>query len=256
MGTAQAASLRIDGTATWSITKPDCVFEVVGAIQNLSPSNTVSGTLKLTLWATYYPFPSQGLNVAETILTPLQGGTQITDFRKKVKADLQGLTGDYYFTVALMEYSGYRWDTRVVVPFGTRKLDNGDFLDETTWRPSATGFVAPPSSIAVGKRLRLHTMANSMFTRITAGTDSDTYITLDADNEARTRYGSERKLSIYNYATGLDTFRGKQYRSGRVSLYRDGVRETHVILFFREANKGIYRMADDGRLTWGTFVIR
>ena len=33
---AQASVLRINGTATWSITKPDCVIEVVGSIQNLS----------------------------------------------------------------------------------------------------------------------------------------------------------------------------------------------------------------------------
>lgn len=255
LSSAQASALRIEGTATWSITKPDCTIEVVGAIQNLSPINTVSGTLKLALWVTPAPFPSPGYNVAEAILLPLRGGTQMTDFRKKVPVNLDGLTGTFYFTLVLMEYSGYRWDSRVAVPFGTRKLDNGDFLNDTTWYPKGP-FLAPPASVTLGQRLRLQTKANSVLTRITAGTDADTYLTFDKTNELSLRHGSTRERTIYSYKTARDTLRGKSYRTGRVSLYKNGVRQAEIALFFKSTDIGIYRMAGNGRITWGTFVLR
>lgn len=254
IGTAQAY-LRIEGTATWSITKPDCTIEVVGAIQNIAPGNTASGTLKLALWVTPVPFPSQGVNVAEAIISPLVGGTQLSDFRKKVPVNLTGITGEYYFTLVLMEYSGSRWDSRVAVPFGTRKLDNGDFLEDTTWRPAGP-FLPPPASVAVGKRLRLLTKANSVFTRITPGTDADTLITFDEANDARLRYGTTRDMAIYGYKTARDSLRGKSYRTGRVSLYDNGVRQAEIVLFFKGVDKGIYRRAGEGRITWGNFTLR
>ena len=253
--TVQASALRINGTATWSITKPDCILEVVGSIQNLSPVNTASGTLKLTLWASLAPFPSQGASVAEVILEPLRGGDQISDIRRKVQVDLSGYTGNFYFTIVLMEYSGSRWDNRVAVPFGTRTLDNGDFLDEGTWKPVGNTFIAPPDSIAVGKRLRLQTKANSVLKRITPGTDADLYVHFDDSDDVRLRHGSTRDMAIYNYQKARDTFRGKRHRTGRVSIYDNGVRESEISLFFKTTDKGIYRMTGSGRITWGTFVL-
>jgi hypothetical protein len=250
------ATLRINGTATWSITKPDCTLEVVGAIQNYAPVNTISGTLKLALWVTTSPFPSQGVIVAETILPPLRGGEQIADLQRKVPADLTGLTGDYQFTLVLMEYTYSGWFNRVAVAGGARKLENGDFLDDTKWRAKGNAFLLPPSSVTPGQRLRLQTMANSTFTRITPGTEADLFVTFEAGNLAKLRRGSTSGTANFTYKRGRDSLRGKFHRTGRVSLYSNGVREAEVSLFFRTGSKGIYRMVGGGRVTWGNFILQ
>jgi hypothetical protein len=255
LGCAQG-TLRIDGTATWSITKPDCTLEVVGAIQNYAPVNTSSGTLKLALWVTASPFPSQGIIVAETILQPLRGGAQLTDIHRKVPVDLSGLTGDYHFTLVLMEYTLSGWFNRIAIPSSPRTLDNGDFLDDATWRAKGNTFLPPPAALAVGQRLRLQTKANSTFTRITAGTEADLFITVEEEDEATLRRGSTSGTADISYKRGRDSLRGKRHRTGRVSIYSNGVREAEVSLFFSTSTKGIYRMVGGGRVTWGDFLLR
>lgn len=250
------ATLRINGTATWSITKPDCTLEVVGAIQNYAPLNTTSGTLKLALWVTTSPFPSQGLIVAETILPPMRGGEQITDLRRKVPVDLSGLTGDYHFTLVLMEYTLSGWFNRVAVPGGERTLENSDFLDDAKWRAKGNTFLMPPAGVVVGQRLRLQTKANSTFTRITPGTEADFFITFEEGDKAKLRRGSTSGTADISYRRGRDSLRGKRHRTGRVSIFSNGVREAEVALFFRTNEKGIYRMAGGGRVTWGNFILR
>lgn len=255
LGCAQA-TLRIDGTATWSITKPDATLEVVGAIQNYAPVTTTSGTLKLALWVTASPFPSQGIIVAETILQPLRGGTQLTDIRRKVPVDLAGLTGDYHFTLVLMEYTLSGWLNRIAIPSSPRTLDNGDFLDDATWRAKGNTFLAPPAALVVGQRLRLQTKANSTFTRITPGTEADLFITVEEEGEAALRRGSTSGTADITYKRGRDSLRGKRHRTGQVSIYSNGVRQAEVSLFFSTSTKGIYRMTGGGRVTWGDFLLR
>jgi hypothetical protein len=251
-----AASFQIDGTPAWSITKPDCTLEVVGAIQNLSSPSTSSGYLKLSLWATLGAFPSAGKSVAEANLGFLVGGTQIRDFEDTVAADLSGLTGEYQFTLVLMEYIGGRWYNRVAIPAGKKNLDRGDFLDDATWNVRAGGFVAPPAHMETGRRLRLITMANSALTRITAGTEADLFLTFAENDEVDLRRGSTSGKASYTYERGRDSIRGKRFRTGRVSLYSNGVRDAEIVLFYRSTTKGTYRITGGGRIAWGNFIMR
>ncbi len=255
MGCAHA-SLRIQGTALWSITKPDCTIEVVGAVQNLGPAGSISGSLKLALWATSGPFPSPGVIVAEAELGQLRGGAQIQDFRHRVPVDVTGQTGTHHFSLVLMEFTRAGWFNRVVVPGGTRNLENGDFLDDAKWRARGNRFLMPPTGVTEGQRLRLQTKANSSFTRITPGTEADLFVTFGEVNQAKLRRGSITGNAEFSYKRGRDSLRGRRHRTGRVSIFSNGLREAEVALFFRSTTKGIYRMAGGGRVTWGNFVLR
>lgn len=251
-----SAYYRIDGTATWSITKPDCTIQVVGAIQNFSPPSVVSGHLKLALWATLGPFPSAGKIVAEANIGPMMGGTQITDFEDTVTADLSDLTGNYQFTLVLMEYSGSFWYNRLAVPPSTHTLDRGDFLNGSAWNVRAGGFIRPVATIGAGKRLRLMTKANSELKQITAGTEADLILTFEEDNEVVLKRGSSTGKSNFSYQLGRDTLRGRKFRTGRVSLFSNGVKDAEIALFFRSAGKGTFRITGGGRVAWGNFTLR
>lgn len=255
MGCAHA-TLRIEGTALWSITKPDCTIEVVGAVRSYAPSNTISGSLKFALWITSGPFPSPGVIVAEADLGQLRGGEQILDFERKVPIDMPELTGDYHVSLVLMEFTRSGWFNRLVVPGGVRTLENGDFLDDALWRPKGTKFLLPPTGVQAGQRLRLQTMANGTFTRITPGTEADLFLTFAEAGKATLKRGSTSGTADFSYKRGRDSLRGKRHRTGRVSIISNGVRQAEVALFFRTTTKGIYRMAGGGRVTWGNFVLR
>jgi hypothetical protein len=250
------ASLRIEGTALWEITKPDCTIEVVGAVRNYAAAGSISGTVKLALWVTSGPFPSPGVIVAETTLGQLRGGAQISDFKHKVAVDVSGLTGDYHFSLVLMEFTRSGWFNRFVVPGGVRTLQNGDFLDDAQWRPKGNKFLAPPTAMQPGQRLRLQTRSNGTFTRITPGTEADLFVTFDEANKASLKRGSTSGTADFSYKRGRDSLRGKRHRTGRVSIFSNGTRQAEVALFFRTNTKGIYRMAGGGRVTWGNFVLR
>lgn len=255
MGCAHA-TLRIDGTALWSITKPDCTIEVVGAVQNLAPSSTISGSLKLALWVTTGPFPSPGVIVAEVDLGQLRGGTQISDFKRKVAVDMPDLTGDYYFSLVLMEYTVSGWFNRFLVPGSVHTIQGGVFLDDSQWRPKGGPFRRPPALVQSGQRLRLKTKANNTFTRITPGTEADWFITLEDEGKAELKRGSTTARADFLYRRGRDSLRGKRHRTGRISILTAGTRQAEVSLFFRTETKGLYRMAEGTQVAWGEFILR
>lgn len=253
---AAHGTLYIEGTALWSITKPDCTIEVVGAVRNYAPPSSVSGSLKLALWVTSGTFPSPGVIVAEADLGQLSGGGQILDFRRKVSVDVPKLTGDYHFNLVLMEFTRSGWLNRLAVPGGVRTLENGDFLDDEVWRPIGTKFLPPPTGVQAGQRLRLQTKANGTFTRITPGTEADLFVTFAEEGKATLKRGSTSGTADFSYKRGRESLRGKRYRTGQVSILSNGVRQAEVALFFRTTTKGIYRMVGGGRVTWGDFVLR
>lgn len=250
-----AAYFQIDGTAVWSVRKPDCSIEVVGAIQNIAPANTSSGLLRLVLWATVGAFPSAGKVIAEADVGYLQGGAQRVDFRDRVRADLGTLTGDYQFTVVLMESTLGGWVNRVAMPAGSRTLLEGDFVDGVTWAVPSRGYTRP-RAVRSGQKLRLKTKANSNFERISAGTEADCFVSFTSAMDAELKRGSSFGSVSYTYARRRDSLKGKRWKTGRVSLFSGSVREAEIVLYHRSASRGVFRMTGGGRVIWGTFLLR
>lgn len=249
---AQATVLRLDGTPTWSITKPDCKLELVGAIQNLN--SYTSGSVKMVLFADLVPFPSKARVIAEVDLGQIPGYSQINGFKRKVKATLPTTNGDYYFTLAVLEFTQAGWQTRAYVATGQKSLKNGDFLAGYKWRIPDRKIVAPPAGLVNGDRIRLNVRANFDLDAITPGTESRKTLRIGSGTNVAVSYGGKTYDTKYDYLSAKRPINGVKRPAGNVTLAKSGSnQEAAITLFFHSAGGGIYKQAAEGRVTWGVF---
>lgn len=252
MATSQATALRLDGTPTWSITKPKCTLELVGSIRNLNAFT--SGSVKMVLFADLVPFPSKAQVVAEADLGQIPGYGEIDDFKRKVNVTLPTANGDYYFTLAVLEYTLAGWQTRAYVATGQRTLKNGDFLAGYKWRIPGKKVVPPPAGLVAGDRLRLTVKANFDLDAITPGTESRKTVRIEGVSSTTVSYGGKTYDTKYDYLVAKRTLNGVKRPAGNVTLARSGNnQQAEITLFFYNATGGIYRQAAEGRVTWGVF---
>ena len=172
-----AAILKLDGDLTWEITEPRLTFKMVGGLQNSSPAGTTSGTIKLVLWANKTPYPSVGSIVGEYNLGQIAGGYQFSDFAVKTNSNVPTVTGDYYFTIAVLEYTTAGWINRLVVETGKHSLLSGNFTDQLKWTIPTAKVLAPVPALATGQRLKL-TLKGSEYLNLFP-TESQTVTTVD-----------------------------------------------------------------------------
>jgi hypothetical protein len=122
-----ASTIRFEGTPGWRISNSQATVTYNG-ITNNRPAGSISGTLKVVLWASARPYPSSGYRVAEFRLGQLRGGQRFAYYTTPSRpARVPKVTGPMHFTVVLEEYNGgYR---RVdYKPTGTKQLRNGRFV--------------------------------------------------------------------------------------------------------------------------------
>jgi hypothetical protein len=246
---AQTTPLVIDGEVSWKIAKPDCTFRMDGSIQNPGPDGTASGTLKLVLWATLLPFPSGGHVVSELNLGSLPGGYEIADFSRKAAVDMPPATGEFHFTVALLEYTVMGWRTIDYFATGKRAIKNGDFVTGSKWAVPSKKPAGPPSSLAPGDVIKLNIRSNSNMDGITPGTEAPFVITAKSGGKAQLKFGSRSSTVPYTYTTGKGTLNGVNYKTGKLTLDKS----TNVTLFFHGPHTGVYRQNAPSRTTWGIF---
>lgn len=249
IATAQTTPLIIDGEASWKIAKPDCTFRMDGTIQNPGPNGTASGTLKLVLWATALPFPSQGHVVSELNLGSLPGGYEIGDFSRKAPVNMPASTGDFHFTVALLEYTVMGWRTRDYFATGKRAIKNGDFVTGSKWVAPSKKPADPPSRLAPGDVLTLNVRSNSNMDGITPGTEAPFVITAKSGGKAQLKFGSKKATAPFTYTTGKGTLNGVNFKTGKLTLDKS----TNITLFFHGPHTGVYRQNAPSRTTWGIF---
>lgn len=249
LAAAQTTPLIIDGTASWKITKPDCKFSLDGSIQNPGPNGTASGTLKLVLWATALPFPSRGHVVSELNLGSLPGGYEIGDFSRKAPVDMPTASGDFHFTVALLEYTVMGWRTRDYFATGKRAIKNGDFITGSKWVAPSKKPADPPATIKPGDVLKLNVRANSTMDGITPGTEAPLLITAKSGGKAQLKFGSRKSMVPFAYSTGKGSLNGVNFTTGKLTLDKS----TQITLFFHGPHIGVYRQNSPNRTTWGNF---
>ncbi len=252
LASAQATVLRLDGTPTWSITKPKCTLELVGSIRNLN--SFPSGSVKIVLFADLVPFPSKARVVAEADLGQIPGYGEIDDFKRKVNATLPTTNGDYYFTLAVLEYTLAGWQTRAYVATGQKTLKNGDFLAGYKWRIPNRTVIAPPAGLIKGDRLKLTVKSNFDLDAITPGTESRKTVRIEGVSSTSVSYGGKNYDTKYEYLVAKQPINGVKRPAGNLTLAKSGIHQQAAItLFFHSATGGVYRQAAEGRVTWGVF---
>ena len=261
IASAGAANIAITGTLSWKITQPDCTFKLDGAIVNLSPAGTSSGTLRLILWATPAAFPSRGFALAEHIIGQVDGGYQINSFSATVPVYMQKITGNLNFTVAVLEYTTAGWLNRDYITTGKKKVENGDFITGFPWIIPNKTVIDPPTKMVTGNKVVLTVKANESYAAITPGTRAKTNITMIEKGKATVTIAGDDSTSARKYTVTKSTLYQKKVPVGK--LYLDPLDTTGsstVTLFFQSTKSGVYKNVEEnpqgGGTTWGTFTFK
>lgn len=254
----QAATVRISGTLSWKIQKPECTYQLDGSIQNLS--GFTSGSLKLVLWATPAEFPSRGYVVSELNLGQLAGGYQMNSFTKRIPVDVPELTGNFYFTIAVQEYTTSGWLNRDYVTTGRKLLDNGEFVTGKEWLIPTKAIVTPPAKLKIGNKFTLSIKADADLDRISDGTRSKTAVTIQKNREALVVLAGDDDDYFYTYTTGKSTISNDKVPAAKLYLDpQDRSGSSTITLFFQSSKSGVYKNVetnpDGGETTWGTFSL-
>lgn len=262
-----AANLRLNGDLTWNVTKPQCGFRLKGQIENLSTADT--GTIRLVLWATRLPYPSAGDSVGEVTLGQLPGRYQFTDFTFKTKANVPFTNGEFYFTIAVMEYTTAGWRNQLLVPTGTKALFQGDFLDQKKWRLPRKSVVAPPRDLEAGSIIKLTEKATNTFNKFPWAWRDRTKMTVLENGKMELVNRSRELTAPYKYYRKKRKFGGRKVATGNLTLQSTGANDTkfkqQITLFFHRPNAGTYRSVVTGYVwndsfgsstTWGSFLLK
>jgi hypothetical protein len=256
-----ASTIRITGTLTWKVKKPDCTFKLDGAIQNLSSSGTTSGSLKMVLWATPAAFPSKGYAVAEHNMGQLAGGYQFDNFKEVVPEFIPKITGNYYFSIAILEYTTSGWLNRAYITTGRNRLDNGEFVTGSKWVPPTGEIIDPPAKLPNGQKLTLTVKSDGDLNQIKSGTRAKTNVLFKTKTKAIVTISGDEWDYLRTYNVGKSNLYNQKVPVGK--LYLDPEESTGsstVTLFFQTPTSGIYKNIEEnpegGGTTWGLFTVK
>lgn len=261
---AQADSIiRMVGTPTWKITPPACRFKVDGPIQNLSP--TGSGTLKLVLFISKAPYPSAGSQVSELVLGQLAGQTQFDKAAGKSLAYVPKVTGTYYFSVLVAEYTLSGWRVRAYADTGKYKLKDGVFVTGTKWTVPKGPVIPPLGKMLNGDFIDFKEKATESFDMISPMAQTRTRVQFLKGKNCRVTSVGEQVKVTYSYGTGIVSSNGKPSDVGKLTVdfsnLTDSIYQTEsqYVLYFTTGLSGYYKRTDlagtGRRVVWGLFSL-
>lgn len=258
MARLDASSIRINGTLSWKVTKPDCIFKLDGSIVNLSPSGTASGSLKIVLWATPAQFPSRGYAIAEHNLGQLGGSQFITNFNERVPVSIPKISGNYHFSISVLEYTFSGWLNRDYVTTGQKLLENGEFVTGTKWPIPVKPVIAPPAKLRLNDRLVLTVRADEKMNMITSGTHAKTAVTIRKKTKARIFIAGDDWDYLFSYNVRNKLLADRKVPVGRLYLDPEDITGSSTLtLYFQSPTSGFYKNVeenpDGGGTTWGVF---
>lgn len=261
---ADAALFKLNGDLTWQITEPRLSFKMDGGLQNISPVGTSSGTVKLVLWATKTPYPSVGYIVGEFTLGQIGGGYQFSNFTVKSPSNVPTVTGDYYFTIAVLEYTTAGWVNRLLVDTGTSNLLAGNFSTQLKWTTPTAKVIAPPATLTTGKRLKLTLKGSEFLNLFPTDYQKVTTISVNTATKATVNYASTQSTAAYTYKIKDAKLNGKSCQAGSLYLdYSNSSSYATITLYFQSATSGTYKSVEKtyralnapmDETTWGTFT--
>lgn len=253
-----AATLQVDGDLTWNITEPRCTIELDGKIVN---KGTASGTLKVILYASQRAFPSPGYVVAEQTLGALGSNYQFTDFKVKTAAKFPSVSGTYYFTLTIAEYTGTGWRNILAIPTGTKNLSVGHLTGQKKWKIPAKNVLPPIGKVTKGDSVRLVLRATGLKNEFPADLQEKTLITFNSKTKLETKLGSVKKQATYKYTYQDAKLNNQKVVCGNLVLdySKKGQSGSKITIkfFFQGTYTGVYKSVEVGpsssETTWGTF---
>ncbi|MES2438812.1 MAG: hypothetical protein V4584_07090 [Verrucomicrobiota bacterium] len=259
-----ATTLDLEGDLTWEVTEPRCTFKLDGYLQNNTGFG--SGTLKLVLWATQYQFPSAGYIVGEYTIGAIGAGSQFKDFTVKSTSHVPSVSGDFYFTIAISEYTPTGWKNVLAVPYDKESLLAGNFRDQLKWTLPKDPVTAPLAKLRAGDLLSLKLQATDLKNLFPP--DSQIKTTLDV--QSKTKINSKdsinkKRTASYKYSVIQTKYRNKKVSAGKLTLNypekgNTPKTSTVVTLYFQGPTSGTYKSVEKNssgeETTWGIFTLQ
>lgn len=262
--TANAVTMKLAGSLSWKIFEPNATFTLSGGLQNLGPGT--SGSIKLVLWATSKPYPSTGYPVAEYNLGTIGSGYQFEDFTVRTTSKLPNLTGPYYFTITVLEYTTAGWATRLIAPGSMVKtLTIGNFNDQPKWVLPKAKVINPPGKVKFGNILQLTPKATGELFPLPVEYQIPMRVDIRVKDNANLFAGSSGKAT-FKYGTKKGPFNNKRVKFGNLALDYKGevgpfkATDGGLALYFQSATSGTYKRTEKDTfgkfVTWGTFTFK
>jgi hypothetical protein len=257
---AEAANFRLDGKLNWEITEPRLTFKLDGNLVDLTPG--ASGTIKLGLWMTSTPYPAVGKLIGEVSLGQISGGYQFTTFAIPTTSTVPNLSGTYYFTVTVMEYTTKGWANRMIVPGTTAVLIAGHFRDQVKWIVPTKTVIAPPAKFQGGDVVSTHLMATSLLNALPVASQTSTTLQFQSTSLVAVSGPDGKKSPKFTYTIVKPKFNGALVTAGQLTLQYPAAAGSPkfaevITLFYQSASSGTYQstrtVGQVSETTWGTF---
>lgn len=257
---AEAANFRLDGKLNWEITEPRLTFKLDGNLVDLTPGR--SGTIKLVLFVSARPYPSLANVVGEANLGQIDGGYQFTTFQIPTLSNVPKLSGSYYFTIAVMEFTSKGWANRLIVPGTTAVLVAGDFRDQVKWIVPTKTVIAPPAKFQAGDLVTTHLMATSLLNELPVASQTSATLQFQSTSLVAVSGPDGKKSPKFTYKMVKPKFNGAVVTAGQLTLQYPATAGTPkfsevITLFYQSASSGTYQRARTvgkvSETTWGTF---
>ena len=259
-----AALFELDGKLTWEVTEPRCTFRLDGVIPYYG--DVQSGTVKLVLWAAPAPFPTRGTVVAEYTLGQISSGSQFDAFTVKTTSNIPNLSGIYYFTIGLLEYTTAGWKVQLAGSSTARTLQNGNFENQKKWKIPSGAIIAPPATLKKGNLLKLTLKATEEFNRFPLKSQERTTIDVLTKTKGTAENPFWESPANYTYQVKKGLLKSKSVSSGRLlmkysaSAKNPNVSSSELTLYFQSKDSGFYKNSEESfmgtEVTWGTFTFK
>ena len=259
-------ALRGDSELNWNVTDPICQFKLRGKLTNYSGIGT--GQLKLILWATRVPYPATGMIVGEANLGALGPGQSFTNFTVKTDATLPIGNGDFFFTIAVAEYTTAGWRNQLLVATGTETLQNGEFVDQERWILPPFQAIDPPKKLKNGSTIKLKEKATKKLNKFPLGWRERTKIFIKNKHTLEYSNNTVDLDASYTYKVGKKRYRGHKGKAGKLTAkYSQSINlsyQSKMTLFFRNNKSGTYKdittsywlgESFGSTVSWGSFRV-
>ncbi len=262
---ADASVFELTGSLSWKITEPRLTFSLVGGLVNHSAGT--SGTIKMVLWASPYQYPptapttSTAYNVGEYTLGQINGGSEFHDFSVRTHSYIPSISGNYYFTIAIVEYTAVGWRNVLFIPgVGTKNLIAGNFSDQLKWVIPTGTVIAPIATLSQGQIINLTEKATDQLNLYPAGSQDKSSLTILVNPHVNVTNPTGTRAAGYTYNIKSSVVNNKTVSGGETFInYSSSNDQDTITLYFLKPKSGYYQsMSSISGYTetiWGRFTL-
>lgn len=262
---ADASVFELTGSLSWKITEPRLTFTLAGGLVNHSPGT--SGTIKMVLWASPYLYPptapttSTAYDVGEYTLGQINGGSEFHDFSVRTHSYIPGISGNYYFTIAIVEYTAAGWRNVLLIPgVGTKNLIAGNFSDQLKWVFPTGTVIAPPATLGEGQIINLTEKATDQLNLFPTGSQDKSSVAILVKPHVNVTNSAGTRVGVYTYNVKSSVVNNKTVSGGKTFIdYGNSNDQATINLYFLYPKSGYYQSVSTisgyTETVWGRFTL-